>query len=132
MIKKEWRVIRWVVFNVATVLACVLGLLFHVEPAANVFRFLVWLTCPVIVIAALSEDGKAQMKKIGPSVPPLLTLMIDIGVACMCASRGWFGYAAMIASAGMCSFGVHCGDSGLSSDKPKAPRTSSGLWDEKE
>jgi len=95
MIKKEWRVIRWVVFNVATVLACVLGLLFHVEPAANVFRFLVWL-------------------------------------ACMCASRGWFGYAAMIASAGMCSFGVHCGDSGLSSDKPKAPRTSSGLWDEKE
>ena len=118
--KKETRKkILWLLFNASTVATSVAGVIFGVATAANIFKFLTWMSCPFIVICVLSEELKIASRKDGPSMPPRITLLIDIGIGVICAAGSWFGYSALWAIAGFCGYAIYVEPESLKSEKAK-------------
>jgi hypothetical protein len=114
MTKKQLRQVEWMLMTGIMLFTCIRGVAWGIQFDANVFKFLAWLSCAPTIIGALSTEMSAKMKKIGPAIPPLLSLMIDILMACICAGCGWFGYAALVGIAGVCSYATYMD---LESDK---------------
>lgn len=104
MTKKERSKIISVSFNVLAVAACTLGVVLGVPMAGNVFKFLTWITAPVVIFGACSVEASAKMREEGPSIAPWLSLAVDMLVAITCAAFGWFGHGALWAIAGLCHY----------------------------
>ncbi len=101
--KKRSKIIS-VSFSVLAVAACALGVVLGVPMAGNVFKFLTWITAPLVILVTCSKEASAKMREKGPSIAPWLTLTVDMLVAFTCAAFGWFGHGALWAIAGVCNY----------------------------
>jgi len=117
--KQKTRRAQWFIFNGLTLATCILGVALHKQPAAYVFQFLIWLSCPAIILCAMSEKTTVEARAQGPSAPPLWTLCVDLAMACICAAYAWFYFATLIGIAAACGYVVHV-DGPTTEDKPEA------------
>lgn len=103
MNKKYIRRIDWAAWNGAMAALVICGLVFGIGMAANAFKFLALFDGVIQIAAVFSKDAVAARRKRGPSVPPRLIVLVDLSVAALLAAYGWFGYATLVAVAGLCS-----------------------------
>jgi hypothetical protein len=107
MTLRQTRQTIWIVCSAITMATCIRGVAWGVEFDANVFRFLVWLSCPATILASMIKDVEAKIKKLGPPLPPILMFMVDLMMACICAGCTWFGYAGLIGVAALCQYSTY-------------------------
>lgn len=103
MSKKVTRRISWFCWHGLFIALTIWGVMLGVKPFANVLKFLIWLTALLMIVAAISESGRNEIRKVGPSMPVMLTLAVDLVIACLLAAYGWFGYAALLITSSICS-----------------------------
>ena len=104
------RRIEAVLVNATVVTMVVWGVALGSSMAANVFKFLVWFVFLPPILVMCSSDLSAKMRRKGPSIPPRLSLLLDVGIACLLAAYGWFWYAALVAIGGMSANAVYQGE----------------------
>lgn len=101
------RRLCWAATNGAVVTSVVWGVASGDETAANVFKFLAWLSYLPVILILLSDKATALARKKGPSVSPYLSFSVDMAVAVLLAAHGWFGYAALVGASGACLLAVY-------------------------
>lgn len=100
------RIFLWFIINSAIAVLGILGLVYAITYAKNIFFFTIWVVTIMYIIGLCVEDIRTEIRKKGRSVPAWLAVTYDIGIILLLAAFSHFLLATLWVIQAICEAAI--------------------------
>jgi hypothetical protein len=95
------RKVTWALTHTTLLLLTYFGFAGGIEGAVNVAVFVFWFFGVMAILCAVVPEGRAEARRVGPSVPQVFNNLMSIAYTAVFAYYGFFWTAGVVAVSGL-------------------------------